>query len=209
MGEPESARSVVPSPSNPKILKRLETADRIKLGRTDRNTIFVFERDNADAQLNSALPIALALRIKSAYTANRAAILEDVLVLGRLNTSKDVCVIIPNTTRHTYVAAHINDHWTNFGALDDCVFPRCNRCRRSAQCLAGGICYCVVGFGRLSKVNTNTVFSPGDRYNQWTFVAGQHTPMYTFAREGPQVHDYDVWLRKTGSSYELEFTRVT
>jgi len=207
MGEPGSVRSVVPSPSSPKILKRLETASRIKLGRTDRNTIFVFERDGAGTGYNSALPIALASHIKSVYPGDRASVLEDVLVLSRLNISQDVCIIIPNTSRHIYVANYIGDYLVNFGALDDCVFPHCKRCRRSAQCLTGGICHCVVGFGRFSKVSTADIFSPGDRYNQWTFAMSHHMPLRTFTHPG--ISDYDVWLRKTEDSCELEFTRST
>ena len=205
MGESESVRSAVPHPSSPKILKRLEAAGKVKLGRTDRNTIFVFERQDEDKWwYRNRLPIAIAPRIQQ--TNDDVVVLENVLVLGTSSTSRDVSLLIPNTTRHTYLAAHIEDHLTNFGAMDDCVSPDCKRCRRSAQCLTGGICHCVMGFGRFSKVRHS--FAPGDRYNQWTFSMTHHMPMRSMPREGPVIHSFDVWLHRTEEdNYELEFKR--
>jgi len=148
--------------------------------------------------------------IVSKNVGDSVAVLEDVLVLGTLNTSRDVSILIPNTTRHTYLAEHIEDHLVNFGAMDDCVFPNCKECRRSAQCLTGGICHCVMGFGRFSKyTNPRDRFLPGDRYNQWTFNMKNHMPLRTmYGGDGPTVHNFDIWLcRREDDEHELEFTR--
>ena len=213
MGKQESVRSAVPRPSNPKILRRLEATNRIKLGRTDRNTVFVFEHNDHTNERwwrKNYLPIAIAPRIVSKRSDASVAVLEDVLVLGTLNTSRDVSILIPNTTRHIYLADQIEDHLVNFGAMDDCVHPDCKRCRRSAQCLTGGICHCVMGFGRFSKyTSSRDRFLPGDRYNQWTFSMTNHIPLRTMSGgDGPTVHKFDIWLCRTeDDKYELEFTR--
>ena len=214
MDKPESARSVVPRPSNQKILRRLRAASKIKLGRTDRDTIFVFETAkarNREGWFEKKFPIAIAPRIVSRYAADRASQLEDVLVLGTPNTSMDVSIIIPNTTRHTYLANHIEDHLANFGAMDDCVYPDCKLCRRAAQCLTGGICHSVVATGRFTKVKAGfheeSLFRAGDRFNVWTFALGRHVAMRSIPREGPRVNNFDIWLHRRGDDYELEFVR--
>lgn len=210
MGESKSVRSAVPRPTSPKILRRLQEAPKIKLGRTDRNTVFVFEKsDDMRRWGPNRYPIAIAPRISATSSGNKA-VLENVLVLNTMSTSLDVSLIIPNTTRHTYLADYIEDHLVNFGAMDDCISPDCKKCRRSAQCLTGGICHSVVGFGRFHKVKAtgHSVFGPGDRFNQWTFAMNNHMAMRSMPREGPVIHCFDIWLHRVAEdTYELEFTR--
>jgi hypothetical protein len=213
MDEFGSAQSVVPRPSSPKLLKKLEKATKVKLGQVDRNTIFIFERlDDPEQRLATHFPVALATHARTASLINRDLLLENILVLSTLMTSMDVAINIPNTTRHTYLAEHIDDHLVNFGAMDDCVFPDCTHCRRSAQCLTGGICASISVFGRFAKARilngTSQRFAPGDRYNQWSFAVSHRIPMRTMPRKGIVMPDYDIWLHRSKKDiYTLKFTR--
>jgi len=128
----------------------------------------------------------------------------NVLTLNTPTTSLDVTILVPNTIRHTILADCIENPQVNFGVMNDCIFPDCKRCRRSAQCLIGDICTYVSLFGQFTK--TGSTFRPGDRYNQWTFAMRRRFPMQlgTFI-----LDNFDIWLYKTSKDrFELEFTKA-
>ncbi len=208
MAAQSCARSVVPPPSNQKIVRKLTESSRVQLGETNRNTIFVFNGANWMMQT----PIAIASKIVSRYPGERVATLQDILVLGPITTSMDVSLIIPNTLAHHYVVPFIG-FLPNFGAMDDCIFPACKECRRAAQCLTNSLYSCVVATAQFTQLKSEdaAALRPGDRYNRWTMTMRTHTPRPLMPPVSAYaIQNFGIWLEQLANyTYALEFVRTT